>query len=57
MYRVFNMGIGLCFIISPYYADSVRRTVEQHGIACTPIGRVAAGPTGVVFADSPSSRA
>ncbi len=52
MYRVFNMGIGLALIISPYYADSVRRTIEQHGISCWPIGRVAAGPTGVIFPTS-----
>jgi phosphoribosylformylglycinamidine cyclo-ligase len=49
MYQVFNMGIGLALIISPYYADSVRRTVEGHGIACWPIGRVQSGPRGVQF--------
>ncbi len=49
MYRVFNMGIGLALIISPYYADSVCRTIERHGITCSPIGRVAAGPASVVY--------
>ena len=47
MYRVFNMGIGLALIVSPFYADSVRRTVEQQGLACWPIGRVNHGPKGV----------
>lgn len=47
MYQVFNMGVGLALIISPYYADSVRRTVEDHGIGCWPIGRVQSGPRGV----------
>jgi phosphoribosylformylglycinamidine cyclo-ligase len=55
MYRVFNMGIGLALIISPYFADSVRRTIEQHGIACWPIGRVVQGSSGVTFVDSPKA--
>ena len=49
MYRVFNMGIGLALIISPYYADSVCRTIERHGITCSPIGRVTSGPTSVIY--------
>lgn len=52
MYRVFNMGIGLALIISPYYADSVRRTIEQHGVSCWTIGHVTPGPTGVLFTDT-----
>jgi phosphoribosylformylglycinamidine cyclo-ligase len=51
MYRVFNMGIGMALIISPYYADSIRRTVERRGAECWPIGRVVDGPRGVSFSD------
>ena len=50
MFRVFNMGIGLALLISPYYAESVRRTVEQQGVECWPIGRVESGPRGVAVA-------
>ncbi len=31
MFRVFNMGIGLALIVSPYYADSIRRSLSQLG--------------------------
>lgn len=31
MFRVFNMGIGLVLIVSPYYADSIRRTLTELG--------------------------
>ena len=44
MYRVFNMGIGLAIIVSPYYADSVRRTIEQDGLEAWVIGNVSDGP-------------
>jgi phosphoribosylformylglycinamidine cyclo-ligase len=43
MYRVFNMGLGLALIVSPYYADSIRRTLEQHGHPSWVIGSVKAG--------------
>ena len=29
MYRVFNMGIGLVLIVSPYYAESICRTLSD----------------------------
>ena len=38
MYRVFNMGLGLAMIVSPYYADSIKRMMEQHGYDCWLIG-------------------
>jgi phosphoribosylformylglycinamidine cyclo-ligase len=40
MYRVFNMGIGITLIVSPYYADSIRRTLGQHGLQSWVIGTV-----------------
>ena len=46
MYRVFNMGIGLAMIVSPYYADSIRRTLAQHGHESWLIGNVSATDDG-----------
>ena len=43
MFRVFNMGLGLALIVSPYYADSIRRMLEQHGHRNWVIGSVKAG--------------
>ncbi|MEM7456131.1 MAG: phosphoribosylformylglycinamidine cyclo-ligase [Planctomycetota bacterium] len=43
MYRVFNMGIGLAMIVSPYYADSICRIVEQSGFTPQVIGTVSEG--------------
>lgn len=40
MFRVFNMGIGLVLIVSPYYADSIRRTLTEHGHQNWVIGSV-----------------
>lgn len=48
MFRVFNMGIGLALIVSPYYADSIRRIIEQHGFRTWLIGRAAAGTKSVI---------
>jgi phosphoribosylformylglycinamidine cyclo-ligase len=54
MFRVFNMGIGLVLIISPYYADAVRRTVERRGLKCWTIGQVVPGSGGVTYIDAAS---
>ncbi|MDG1875583.1 MAG: phosphoribosylformylglycinamidine cyclo-ligase [Mariniblastus sp.] len=43
MYRVFNMGLGLALIVSPYYADSICRMLEQHGHRSWVIGSVKSG--------------
>jgi len=42
MFRVFNMGIGMTLIVSPYYADSVVRMLEQSGHEAMAIGSVKA---------------
>ena len=47
MYRVFNMGIGLAMIVSPYYADSICRIIEQSGFTPQVIGSVAEGDKAV----------
>ena len=43
MYRVFNMGIGMTLIVSPYYAEKVRSMIAEHGIDAQIIGSVKAG--------------
>lgn len=43
MYRVFNMGIGLAIIVSPYYADNVRRSIVEQGLEAEIIGSVKQG--------------
>lgn len=49
MFRVFNMGIGLTLMVSSYYADNVRRMIEEAGFQCWNIGHVVAGDTKVVM--------
>ena len=31
MYRVFNMGIGLALVVSPYYAESIQQQLAEIG--------------------------
>ena len=50
MRRVFNMGIGLVLVVSPYYADSVRQQLEEDGERCWTIGRVVEGEKSVGWA-------
>lgn len=47
MYRVFNMGIGLVLVVSPFYADSICRILQAGGHDARVIGAVRAG-TGTV---------
>ena len=49
MDRVFNMGIGLALVVSPYYADSIRQQLKRTGLKSWQIGRVHEGPKGVVW--------
>lgn len=50
MDRVFNMGLGLVMVVSPYYADSVRSQLSDLGFENWTIGRVQSGPRSVVWA-------
>jgi phosphoribosylformylglycinamidine cyclo-ligase len=50
MYRVFNMGIGLVFVVSPYYAESIQQQLAACGLESWPIGRVIEGEQGVRWA-------
>lgn len=40
MNRVFNMGIGMVFVVSPYYAPTVAEIVAKSGFTCSPIGSI-----------------
>ncbi len=48
MFRVFNMGLGLVLIVSPYYSDSICRSLDQIGLKNWVIGSVREG-AGAVF--------
>ncbi|MGO8688171.1 MAG: phosphoribosylformylglycinamidine cyclo-ligase [Thermoguttaceae bacterium] len=49
MDQVFNMGLGLVMVVSPYYADSVQHQLKRGGVDSWPIGHVRPGPGGVVW--------
>lgn len=51
MDRVFNLGIGMALVVSPYYAESIRAQLAASGVESWLIGRVEEGPRGVVFAE------
>jgi len=42
MFRVFNMGIGLVLVVSPFYAESVRRILHLAGYQNWMIGKISA---------------
>jgi phosphoribosylformylglycinamidine cyclo-ligase len=50
METVFNMGIGLVLVVSPYYAEAIRHQLVDSGLESWTIGRAAEGPRGVVWA-------
>ena len=50
MNHVFNMGLGLVLIVSPYYAESVRSQLADGGYENWLIGKVTSGERGVVWA-------
>ena len=49
MRRVFNMGIGLTLVVSPYYASSVLARLSDSGIACFEIGEIIPGTGKVII--------
>jgi phosphoribosylformylglycinamidine cyclo-ligase len=49
MDEVFNMGVGLALVVSPHFADSIRRQVQDCGYDCWPIGKVSSGERAVVW--------
>jgi phosphoribosylformylglycinamidine cyclo-ligase len=50
MYRVFNMGIGLTLVASPYYAESIQQQLTKSGLESWLIGRVTEGNQTVAWA-------
>ncbi|MGD0899009.1 MAG: phosphoribosylformylglycinamidine cyclo-ligase [Thermoguttaceae bacterium] len=50
MDQVFNMGVGLALVVSPFYAESIRGQLARSGIVNWVIGRAEEGPQGVVWA-------
>jgi phosphoribosylformylglycinamidine cyclo-ligase len=50
MARVFNMGIGLTLVVSPFYAESIQAQLAACGLASWPIGRAVAGEPTVRWA-------
>jgi phosphoribosylformylglycinamidine cyclo-ligase len=51
MDQVFNLGVGLVMVVSPFYAESIRGQLARSGIAAWLIGRAQEGPHGVVWAE------
>ncbi len=49
MDQVFNMGIGLVMVVSPFYAESIRQQLTRCGLKNWTVGRVQKGPRGVVW--------
>jgi len=49
MDRVFNMGLGLVIVASPYYAQSIRNQLTDMGLENWLIGHTIAGPQSVVW--------
>ncbi len=43
MFHVFNMGVGLVFIVSPFYANTVHETAARLGLESWVIGGVTSG--------------
>jgi phosphoribosylformylglycinamidine cyclo-ligase len=49
MFRVFNMGIGMCVIVDPDGAGDILASLRKAGQKATPIGTVQEGGSGVVY--------
>jgi phosphoribosylformylglycinamidine cyclo-ligase len=50
MYRVFNMGVGLVLVVSPYYAESIQQQLATCGLESWLIGRAFEGEPEVSWA-------
>jgi phosphoribosylformylglycinamidine cyclo-ligase len=44
MWRVFNMGIGMVLVVSPYYAEAAAHRLEKAGETVYNLGRIVARP-------------
>ena len=52
MDQVFNMGVGMVLVVSPYYADSIQQQLARSGVESWPIGRVRHGTGGVRWSEA-----
>jgi len=50
MDQVFNNGVGMVMVVSPFFAESIRHQLADYGVESWTIGRVEEGPRGVVWA-------
>jgi phosphoribosylformylglycinamidine cyclo-ligase len=50
MFRVFNMGVGLVLVVSPYYAESIQQQLAKSGLESWLIGRAVEGDATVCWA-------
>jgi phosphoribosylformylglycinamidine cyclo-ligase len=50
MHRVFNMGVGLALVVSPYYAESIQQQLASCGLVSWMIGRALEGDREVRWA-------
>ncbi len=55
MDRVFNMGLGLVLVVSPFYAESIRHQFARFDLETWLIGRGRKGRRGVVWATAEQS--
>jgi phosphoribosylformylglycinamidine cyclo-ligase len=51
MYRVFNMGLGMMLVVSPYYAESIQQRLASAEFESWPVGRVTEGDQTVQWSD------
>lgn len=51
MYRVFNMGVGLVFIVDPAAVTAIQAAASQHGYASCVLGEVRAGTERAIALD------
>lgn len=54
MFRVFNMGIGFTLVAKRKEAETIQRTLKEHGVDSWVIGEIIAGEQGVEY-KAPSS--
>ncbi|MHC4780465.1 MAG: phosphoribosylformylglycinamidine cyclo-ligase [Planctomycetota bacterium] len=47
MFKVFNMGIGFCAVVSPHFADSIQSKIEREGHIAYRLGEIVKGEKGV----------
>jgi phosphoribosylformylglycinamidine cyclo-ligase len=49
MFRVFNMGLGMCLFVDPEGVGEVLRVLNRSGAKAVPVGTVQKGGSGVVY--------